>query len=99
MNSPFLQRGTELYLPVLLLSLVITVVAYGALPILFACFRKEFITRGKYRLICFGINAVIMIVFMVLSQNFSNAAPYSMWTFVFSAIGIKILDKRGCLSF
>ena len=90
------KQGPEVYIPVLLASLVITVLAYGAFPFIFAKIRKSPITKKKYRWLCFGINAALMLLFGIINGNFSGA--YFLWTFVFYKYGIKILDLRGLMT-
>ena len=58
------QQGPMVYIPVLLISLVVTLLAYAALPIILAKTRKKIITKKKYNLLCYGINFLIMIVFI-----------------------------------
>ena len=48
MSYELFQQGPAAYIPVLLLSLVVTVVAYGAFPFIFAKVRKTPITKKKY---------------------------------------------------
>ena len=80
-----------------ILSLIITVLAYGSFPLLFAALRQSEITKNKYRLICYGINFLVMFLFIAFSGG-SNGAPYVLWTSVFASVGIKKLKKRGLLA-
>ncbi|MBR5536356.1 MAG: zinc ribbon domain-containing protein [Clostridia bacterium] len=89
-----LQQGPSVYIPVLLLSLVITVIAYGAFPLTFAKTRKSFITRRKYNLLCYGVNFLVNIFFIVINDKSSSGGPYMLWTFVFSLTGERILKSR-----
>ena len=90
------QQGPMVYIPVLLISLVVTLLAYAALPIILAKTRKKIITKKKYNLLCYGINFLIMIAFIGLNGK-SSGAPYIIWTGVFSSMGLRILKKRHVL--
>lgn len=92
----FLQ-GPEVYIPIILLSLAITLIAYGAFPLIFAKIRKAPITKKKYRWICYGINLAAMFVFIILNGE-ANGSPYLLWTWIFSNRGVKILSSRGVLA-
>ena len=91
------QMGPMVYIPVLLVSLVVTVVAYGLFPILFAIFRKKNITKKKNTWICYGVNFVVMVVFLALNGS-SSGAPYLLWTWVFTRYGVKKIRLNGYLS-
>ena len=97
MTYELFQQGAEVYIPILLLSLVITVFAYGAFPFIFAKTRNKPITKKKYRRMCYGINVAVMFLFIVINGGASNGAPYLLWTWVFTNWGTKILDVRGIL--
>lgn len=89
------QQGPSVYLPILLLSLVITILAYGAFPFIFAKTRKTPITKKKYRKLCYGINVAVMFIFMIIG---SAGVSYFLWTWVFSNYGAKILSTRGIMT-
>ena len=97
MNYELFQQGPAVYLPILLLSFVVTVVAYGAFPFVFAKTRKKPITGKKYRSMCYGINAAVMFAFVVLNSGVFNAGPYILWTWVWTTYGTKALSKRGII--
>ena len=97
MSFETFQQGPAVYIPILLVSLLITLVAYGAFPLIFARVRKASITRKKYTLLCFGFNFLIMILFLVLNGG-SSGAPYFLWTGVFSVTGLRTLESRGVLA-
>ena len=97
MTYELFQQGAEVYVPILLLSLVITVFAYGAFPLIFAKTRNKPVTKKKYRRMCYGINAAVMFLFIVINGGASNGAPFLLWTWIFSNWGTKILDARGIL--
>ncbi len=88
------QQGPAVYIPVILVSLVITLVLYSAFPLLFARLRKKTITKRKYNLLCFGINFLVMIVFAVINGGASSGGSYLLWTGIFSASGLKVLKSR-----
>ena len=98
MLTDALLQGPEVYIPYILLSLVLTLAAYGAFPLIFARGRKTVITRKKYNLLCYGINLLVMFVFFSLVNGGPGGfAPFFLWTWVFSASGLKTLKKRGLL--
>lgn len=98
MTYELFQQGPAAYIPVLLLSLVITVVAYGAFPFIFAKVRKTPITKKKYRRLCYGINVAVMFMFIVINGEASSGGPYLLWTWIFSSWGTRILEDKGLLN-
>ena len=97
MNYELYQQGPEAYVPVLILNLIVTILAYGAFPFIFAKTRNAPITKKKYRRLCYWINAAVMLGFLILNGGIGNGAPYLLWTWVFSGYGIKELGKRGIM--
>ena len=97
MSYEFFERGPAAYIPVLLVSLIITLAAYSAFPLIFARTRKKIITKRKYRVLCYCVNFAVVVLFFGISGNGTNAVPYLLWTSVFSASGIKTLESRGLL--
>lgn len=97
MTYELFQQGPAAYIPVLLLSLVVTVVAYGAFPFIFAKVRKTLITKKKYRRLCYGINIAVMFMFIVINGEASSGGPYLLWTWIFSSWGTRILEDKGLL--
>lgn len=91
-----IQQGPAIYIPVLFSMLAVTLVAYGTFPLGFAKVRKKIITRRKYNLLCYGINFLIMILFIIINGD-SSGSPYMLWTCVFSLIGENNLRKKGLL--
>lgn len=77
-------------------SLSLTVGAYCSIPLLMASIGKTPLTRKRFCLFCFLLNAVINLVFSVLSRSFSYS-PYFIWTTVFYFVGREILKERGLL--
>lgn len=90
------EQGPAIYIPYLIFSLFITVLAYGIFPFVFANSRKTPITKKKYKRLCYGINFAVMIIFIAINGGASNGAPYFLWTWVASNYGVKILreDRR-----
>ena len=80
----------------LLISLVTTLIAYGAFPLIFAYVRKSAITAKRYRRTCFGVNILVMFLFIAINGS-SNGAPYFLWTTAFSAWGKYILSENDLL--
>lgn len=97
MTYELFQQGPATYVPIILVSLVITLAAYGAFPLILARARKKTITKRKYNLLCFCVNFLVMVLFIVVNGEPSSGGPYLLWTWVFSASGIKTLKNRGVL--
>ncbi len=96
MSYELFQQGPAVYVPIILLSLIITLGAYCAFPLIFAKFRKKIITKKKYRVLCYCVNLAVMALFIV-KNGASSGGPYILWTWVFSAAGIKILESKSIL--
>ena len=96
MTYELFQQGPGVYIPILLLSLIITILGYGAFPFIFARTRKKPVTKKKYRWLCYGINFGVMFLFIVFNGE-ANGGPYLLWTWLFSRNGIKVLEERGLL--
>lgn len=84
------------FIPTIIISLIITLVAYGTFPLIYAKFRREPITEKKYKRRCYGINAIAMVFFFLLADK-PSASAYLLWTFVFSSSGVRRLTKRGMI--
>lgn len=97
MTYELFNQGPAAYIPIILVSLLITLVAYGAFPLVFARMRKKTITKKKYNLFCYCVNFLVMVLFVAVNGNSSSGAPYLLWTWVFSVSGIKTLKSRGVL--
>ena len=97
MTYELFNQGPAAYIPIILVSLLITLVAYGAFPLVFARMRKKTITKKKYNLFCYCVNFLVMVFFVSVNGNSSSGAPYLLWTWVFSMSGIKTLKIRGVL--
>ena len=91
------QESPALFFLVIVISLVVTLLVYGAFPIIFSKTRKTPITKKKYKGLCYGINAIGLVFFVALNGA-SNGAPYLLWTWIFSNYGVKTLEAKGLLS-
>ncbi len=94
MSNELFEQEPAVYVPFFLLSLAITVLAYGAFPFVFAKTRNSLITKKKYKLLCYGVNFIVMGTFIVINGGASNGAPYLLWTWIFSNCGVKILTTK-----
>ncbi len=65
MSYELFEQGPGAYIPVLLVSLLITLAVYCAFPLIFACIRKKPITSRKYRVICFCFNFLPCVAFFL----------------------------------
>ena len=90
------QQEPEMYILYLIISLFITLLAYGAFPFIFAKTNKTPITKKKYKRLCYGINIVVLFIFAIINGAF-NIAPYILWTWVFSKYGVKVLGTKGLM--
>lgn len=97
MTYELFQQGPAAYIPYLLLSLLVTLVAYGAFPVIFARVRKKVITKKKYTALCYAVNFLAVLFFIVLNGEPSSGFPYLLWTSIFSSKGVKELKSRGVL--
>ena len=89
------QQGPGALFGTLAVSLVLTLLLYGAIPMLVALLRSSPITKKKYKWICYGWNAALWILVAFIGGSASSAAPYLLWTSVFMAWGSKILKDKG----
>lgn len=96
MSYEVFQQGPSTYVPYILVSLVVTVIAYGMIPVIVAKTRKGPITKKKYLFICYGLNFLLMIIFALL-DNRSSMAPYLLWTWIFTKRGLNTLEYRKVL--
>ena len=97
MTIDLFMKGPAVYIPYLLFSLLVTVLAYGAFPMLFAMLRKKSISKKKYKFLCYGVNVLVMFLFVAISDGATSAGPYLLWTWVFSSWGAKKLAQNGVL--
>ena len=96
MNYELFQQGPAVYVPLLLISLVVTAFAYGAIPFVVSKKAKKPISKKKYILICYGLNFLVMILFIAINGE-SSGGPYFLWTWIFAKRGINTLAGRGIL--
>lgn len=80
----------------ILVSLILTLASYCAIPLLIAKLRKTPIAAKKYRRTCFLSNFAVCVVWMAINGT-SSGAPYLLWTWVFSHVGTNILRNRNLL--
>lgn len=97
MSYELLQQEPASFILAILLSLVITLVAYGAFPLIFARVRKDIIAKKEYNILCYCINFLVMMVFIAINGKASSGGAYLIWTCAFSASGLKTLKRRGVL--
>lgn len=95
MSYELFQQDPAMYMLVFLFWIIITVLAYGAFPFIFAKTRTTPITKKKYKRLCYGINVAVMFVFVFIKGGVLNGGPYFLWTWVFSRYGTTVLDSRG----
>lgn len=79
-----------------LVSIIITLFAYCAFPLIFAKIRIAPISAKKYTFFCYGFNLLVLIFFLVINGK-SSGAPYILWTLFFSKLGTAILEDRHVL--
>lgn len=82
MTYEIFQQGASVYVPVILISLIITMVVYCAFPLIFAKARKSEITKKKYKLLCYGINILLCLTFAFINGGATSFLPYLIWTWV-----------------
>ena len=98
MTYEIFQQGASVYVPVILISLIVTMVVYCAFPLIFAKARKSEITKKKYKLLCYGINILLCLTFAFINGGAASFLPYLIWTSVFSNVGIKIMKRNGIIA-
>ena len=92
-----LQESPGLFILTIIISLIVTLIAYGAFPLIFSRTRKSNITKKKYYTLCYCINFAVMVLFIAINGEPSSGGPYLLWTWVFSSSGLKTLKGRGIL--
>ena len=90
------QESPTYIVLVLLVSLIVTLLVYGAFPVIFAKTRKTPITKKKYKRLCYGINIIGLVLFFAI-DGAASGGPYLLWTWVFSNYGVKALKKKALL--
>ena len=89
MNNAFQDPFTAMAI-----SFLVTLVCYGAFPILFAKFRESPIRDKRYTLICYAVNFAVAAGFIAVG---STGTAYVLWTFVFTRMGKSKLREKGIL--
>lgn len=72
-------------------GIFIAALVYGAFPAIFVL-SKPRIKARSYRWICLVVNLIVFFCFSMISGNY-NAAPYLLWTLIFSSIFKGFLPK------
>lgn len=94
----YISADLSVYVWDFLLSVFFTILMYSVFPLSFALLQKAPITAKKYRGLCYGLNAAIgTLTMLILSSKIINPVPYLLWTYVFSGCGKKILAARSIL--
>lgn len=79
-------------------NLAITLAIYAAFPMLFALLWRREIKINSYRIWSFAVNlSIAAALFVAQGGGVMNATPCILWTFVFTSLGKRVLDKRGFL--
>ncbi len=92
-----LQESPGLFILTIIISLIVTLIAYGSFPLIFSRIQKSNITKKKYYMLCYCINFAVMVLFIAINGEPSSGGPYLLWTWVFSSLGLKTLKSRGIL--
>lgn len=96
MSADLFLQGPSAYIPHLMINIFVTLLIYGSFPVIYSKVRKKPITSSKYKWTCYGINLLLKIVFLLVSENIS-VLPYLIWTSIFASYGIKTLGNRGLI--
>ena len=91
------QRSPVSFFATLVVLLIVTLIAYGAIPTILASARKKPITKARYRTYCYCLNFLVLFLFIVINDGAVNGWPYILWTSVFANSGSKTLRKKGLL--
>ena len=97
MTYEIFEQGPAVFIPYIFFSLIITVIASGAFPLLYSLLFEKIVTKKKYNKLCYLINFFIAILFCVINGGVFSGGPYFLWTPIFTSLGIKILKKRSFL--
>ncbi len=87
------QSAVSLDFGDLIWNLLVTAAIYAPVPLLFAAKRNKPIKKGKYRLLCIGINCLVFVVLAALQVTTVGVA-WCFWTLVWCAVGIHILRNN-----
>ena len=77
------------------LILFLTIFTYCIIPLGIALFRGNYIVKKKYTRACYGFNAILLVLFIILGGG--NSGAYFIWTTVSCEVGKKILKNKGLL--
>ena len=101
MDYSTFSENQSLYFANVILSIFVTLLAYGAGPLLFVVFRRKPILKKRFRLFCIFYTLIVSISFMALrsmsGDNVGTFAPALIWGFVFYRIGSRILRSKGAI--
>lgn len=89
------KKMNEITLESVIISLILTLIIYGAVPIVFAKCRTTPIYVKKYNRLCWGINFIFALLCRTISTHQSGA--YFLWTAVFNYVGKNMLSKKELL--
>ena len=81
----------------ILFSLIITLIIYGAFPLIIASSRKKTITAKRYKFLCYMVNFFVCFMFGVMNGASMSVGPYLLWTFVFVKFGFRTLLYKGLI--
>lgn len=96
MEYDLFQQEPGMYISLIVISLVITILAYGTFPVILSWTRKRVITKKRYNFLCYGVNFLVMILF-IWANGEASGGPYLLWTWIFTRSGLKKLESRGML--
>lgn len=94
MSYELFKQGPAAWVPALIITLIITIFAYGVFPMVFSLTYKKKIVKKKFRKCCYVVNFIIMIVFIAVNGA-SSGFPYILWTEIFVRWGLRILGAKG----
>ena len=80
-----------------MICLVLVALLYGAFPLIFAAARRSPVSKKKYKGLCYCINVAATPLALMVTATPTFGAAYILSTWLFSALGLKILKARGLL--
>lgn len=85
----------------IIVSIIVTLVMYGAFPVSYALIRKKPVSIQTYRAFCIGVTVAVCLVYstisIVLGDRASRGFPAILWGGIFYAWGKKRLTLKGIL--
>lgn len=79
----------------IIVSIIVTLVMYGAFPVSYALIRKKPVSIQTYRAFCIGVTVAVCLVYstisIVLGDRASRGFPAILWGGIFYAWGKKRL--------